>query len=295
MSIITLESGLAQATILPERGALITDLKLLDRTGKQRNVLWLPESFTTSSLDTWPGGGLPFLFPFAGRVWHAGEVLKYSVAGNVFDMPLHGFAWARCWTGSSKSPHVARLALKSDQQSKGVYPFDFELIMTVTLSHHALNINLELHYTTNPAKTREKMPVAIGWHPYLSVAGALKAQIHADTAYPVTAVGNAGNPQSASEMLGPSPWVLPNSNLSSLILGDLTPESSRLDFATHSINISAGPDDVMQHVVTWSNQPSEFLCIEPWMSLPDAVARPTGCRWLKPGESLSAWISLECR
>ncbi len=295
MSKITLESGLARATIMPERGALVTELTLADRSGKQQNIFWLPETFTSLDCDVWPGGGLPFLFPFAGRVWHDSQVLKYEVAGNVYSMPLHGFAWASSWVGVLKSSNTALLSLKSDESTKKLYPFDFEIGMTVTLSQHTLHVAIEVTHKTLAARTREKMPVALGWHPYFSMAKALKVQIPADTIYPVTPDGNAADAQRARDLLGIMPWDLPNPKLASLIIGDLAADSSRMDFSTHALTISAGPEDVMQHVVTWTNRPLEFLCIEPWMSLPDAVARPRGCRWLKPGENLAAWFNIECR
>lgn len=296
MSELLLESGLARATIHPERGALIADLKLIGRNGKAEPILWLPEGFSQSPIEAWPGGGLPFLFPFAGRVWHNNEVLKYSVSGNVYDMPIHGFAWGKAWNVIAKTQTTVRLSLKSDDHSKKHnYPFDFEAVMTITLSARALQIAVDITHKTLAAKTREKMPVAIGWHPYFKIGENPQLSIHADTIYPVTSVGNAGDPQSIRDYLDPSPWKLPSNALGSLILGDLTGEASRIDLGSSSLLISAGPEDVMQHVVTWTNQPKEFFCVEPWMSLPDAVARPTGCRWLKPGESLSAWLNIECR
>ncbi len=296
MSAVVLQSGLASATVLPESGALISQLTLVDRASKAQPILWLPDGFSINDPNAWPGGGLPFLFPFAGRVWHGQEVLKYASSGQVYDMPLHGFSWSKPWTVSAKGPNSVKLTLKSDDESKKKhYPFDFEIVMTITLSTRALHIAVDVIHTTLAAKTREKMPVALGWHPYFKLAKKALATIPADTSYAVTPVGNAGASDSVRDSLGPSSWTLPNPKLASLIFGDLNGEASRLDLGQHAITISAGPEDVMQHVVTWTNLPDEFFCIEPWMSLPDAVARSTGCRWLKPGERVSAWMSVECQ
>jgi galactose mutarotase-like enzyme len=296
LSQITLESGFAKATILPERGALLNQLTLVDRKGQPRDVLWAPEDLTSHTPDTWPGGGLPFLFPFAGRVWHNGNALFYQVGNHEFPMPLHGFSWALSWELTHKTNHTARFVLRSTEATKKThYPFDFEIMMQMTLAPNSLHVAVDILYNTLAAKTREKMPVAIGWHPYFVAAGCLRAKIAAETIYPVTSNGNAGDPQSARSFLGDGPWTMPQPKLHSLIFGELSSEAIILNYEAHTLAISSGPEDVMQHLVTWTNKPDKFLCIEPWMSLPDAVARPSGCRWLKPGEKLAAWLNLECR
>ena len=296
MSEIILNSGSSQAFLLPHRGGLITSLRL---AGHEK-ILWLPENFDPSS-SAWPGGGLPFLFPFAGRVQNQGELYKYALDEKIYPMPIHGFSWATAWTAKSISKNRVTLSLKSDGTSKSIYPFDFDIQMTITLSASKLDVDVTVSHIKNSQKPRHaKMPVALGWHPYFALHGSSNiVEIPAQTVFPVTAQGLAGQPMDAGEFLGPQPLSLPNEKLQSLILSDLSsngcelwqPASGSLK-PPGSIRIEAGPGDLMKHIVTWTNDPGVFHCIEPWMSRPDAVATPTGCRWLDPGESLKAWLQI---
>src|SRR5690242_3062358 len=97
---IQLHAGVASATILPARGALVTDLKLAAKrqaSGRARAVLWMPSDFNADE-SGWPGGGLPLCFPFAGRVFHEGRPFEYEIGGAVRPMAIHGFAYGMPWS-----------------------------------------------------------------------------------------------------------------------------------------------------------------------------------------------------
>ena len=295
MSPIILKSGRARAEILPERGALLSSLMLVDRNSKEQDLLWMP---TTSEKDSsvWPAGGLPFLFPFAGRVWNKGELYKYELESGVFDMPLHGFSWAKGWELLSSNADQATLILTASDDTLKIFPFMFALKMSIHLSQSKLRLVVDMAHLSSKDPKNKKMPVAIGWHPYFKVASAASVAISAKTVYPVTGIGGAGLPQPALDLLGSGPWPLPNPLLSSVILSNLANPTSKLSPApTHEVAITAGPDSIMKHVVTWTNLPTQFHCIEPWMSLPDAVASQSGCQWLEAGDSLKVWLDVECQ
>ena len=112
---LTLRSaGSSTAVLLPERGGLLTQLTLRDEGGKSAQVLWLPESFSAAE-SGWPGGGMPLLFPFAGRQFHHGTPLHYALGGRSYHMPLHGFAYALAWSVSRHSDTSAELVLRSGE------------------------------------------------------------------------------------------------------------------------------------------------------------------------------------
>ena len=294
MTEILLRSGEARAIILPERGGLISSLKLNDANQKTRELLWLPGNFDKQS-SAWPGGGLPFLFPFAGRVWHQGELYKYSLKGGVYSMPLHGFSWATSWRVSSKSEHQVVLLLNSNDVSLGLYPFHFQIRMTITLESSSLKSEVDIKHLKPDTTNATEMPVAIGWHPYFAINTSKQLlSIPAKTVVAVTAQGGAGKPQPAKDFLGEAPWALPKKELQSLILSDLRPdEPVKISSASGAdLHMTSGPSEIMKHIVTWTNEPTEFHCVEPWMSLPDAVSTPSGCQWLRTGESLQVWLKL---
>jgi galactose mutarotase-like enzyme len=72
---LLLKTKASRATVLPQRGGLVSSLYL---GSAGRDLLWLPQNFDETA-SSWPGGGLPLLFPFAGRVWHQGELYRYKV------------------------------------------------------------------------------------------------------------------------------------------------------------------------------------------------------------------------
>ena len=299
MTNILLSSAGAQATILPQRGALISSLRL---GGQNHDVFWLPQGFDATA-SSWPGGGLPFLFPFAGRVWHQGELYRYKVGQRVYHMPLHGFSWATTWSVVEIHRDHATLELCDDENSQGIFPFKFLVRMNVALHPTALKMNVQITHK-GPLADAPTMPVAIGWHPYLSLsAGSHQLAVPARVIHPVTAQGGAGKPLAAQNTLGPGPWSLPHEQLKSLIFSELERPEAQFTLSGGSqnpkdpnhrptITISAGHPNTMRHIVTWTNEPDSFHCVEPWMSLPDAVATPTGCQWLRAGESMEAWLQI---
>ena len=294
MTQIVLKSGNARAVIFPERGALVASLKLTSAKHAASELLWLPPGFDPGS-SAWPGGGLPFLFPFAGRVWHKGELYKYGIKDAVYSMPLHGFSWATSWSVKAVSETQATLELQSNDTTLGLYPFHFKITMTITLEPSSLKSEITiLHIKPHSAENAE-MPVAIGWHPYFALGSSSQTlSIPAETVIAVTPQGGAGKPMPASEFLGDAPWTLPKKELQSLILSNLRANEpvSLTSAAGSELRLTSGPPEVMKHVVTWTNEPTEFHCVEPWMSLPDAVSMPSGCQWLKAGSSLQAWLKI---
>jgi galactose mutarotase-like enzyme len=179
----------------------------------------------------------------------------------------------------------------------GIFPFDFKIIMHVVLTDRTFHIDVKIKHNRPKLNDCILMPVASGWHPYFSLdQKPAQVQIPARTVFPVTAQGAAGKPTSATSMLSDPPWTLPHADLKSLILSDLTSQESTLKtFQKPDVVISSGPAAVMNHIVTWSNQVQDFICIEPWMSLPDAVATPSGCKWLAAGETLSMWLDIKAQ
>lgn len=295
VSQINLQSGRARAVIMPQRGGLISSLVLLDRHGVPRELLWLPDTFDANA-SSWPGGGLPLLFPFAGRVWHQGELYKYGLGADAYPMPLHGFSWAKAWDATSDAPDHATLTLRSNESTQQIYPFSFEMALSIKLGHTHARLNLDIKHLSPCDPKHQKMPVAIGWHPYFALGSAASLEIPAKTTHPVTAVGNAGPADSIKTTIGEGPWVLPNPSLASLILSDLVTTTSTLrPDPTYSLTITAGPAELMKHVVTWTNEPAKFHCVEPWMSLPDAVGTQSGCQWVAPGENLRLWLEIRCQ
>jgi aldose 1-epimerase len=286
---VVLTTDHAKAIILPERGALVSSLHL---GGTGKNIIWMPDEFDATA-SSWPGGGIPFLFPFAGRVWHQGELYKYGLNERSYPMPLHGFSWAVKWSIVSQEQSQLRLSLVDTETSRSIFPFKFEIDMVIALENNQILIESTMKHI-GPSASHTKMPVAVGWHPYFNLNSTpLTANIPAKMIHPVTNQGSAGKAQPVSAFNASSTWNIPNEHLKSLILSNLDHEEITAQQGnTNLYKLSFGPKGVFNHIVTWTNQPDRFICIEPWMSLPDAVATPTGCHWLKAGEKLTTWFKI---
>jgi galactose mutarotase-like enzyme len=65
----------------------------------------------------------PLLFPIVGTL--KGNTYYYD--GKAYSLPRHGFARDREFAVESQRPDAITFLLRSDEQTRAVYPFDFEL------------------------------------------------------------------------------------------------------------------------------------------------------------------------
>ncbi len=98
----------------------------------------------------------PVLFPFVGKV-NGGF---YTHKGVKYPMGQHGFARDKEFEFLGGDEKSLSHRLKSDAETKKVYPFDFELIITHSLEGRCLTVGYEVK---NPGS--ETMYFSIGAHP----------------------------------------------------------------------------------------------------------------------------------
>lgn len=285
---IQLMTAQSSCTILAERGGLVSSLVI-----KGREILWMPSDFSHED-SSWPGGGIPLCFPFAGRVWHKGQLYQYGLNDTAYTMPLHGFAYGERWKKISASKTQAVIELQDTERSRSIFPFAFQVQLSFTLNEQQLRVEFLIKHI-KPMTAALKMPLALGFHPYFKVPFGkdLALDLDAKKYYPVTPTGTAGK-VALTEDLGPRPWSTKAPLLNSLILSDLQSSSAALktNHTSDDIKINFGPETVFHHIVVWTNRPEEFYCVEPWMSLPDAVAIPSGTKWLASGEEASGYLEI---
>ncbi|MGE5549383.1 MAG: aldose epimerase [Bacteroidota bacterium] len=148
----------ARVKITPARGGIVTGFALFGR-----ELLYLDED-TYYDANVNVRGGIPVLFPICGQL----DDGRYQWAGHDYRMKAHGFArdvpWEVISTGTRERASIT-LALRSDERTKVVYPFDFELRFEYSLIGNQLRIIQE--YTNHSDQT---MPFYAGLHPYFRVA-----------------------------------------------------------------------------------------------------------------------------
>lgn len=142
MTNVKLDNSVLQVEISP-MGAEIQSVKY---AGKER--IWQGDpAFWT--------GHAPILFPVCGSL----KDKKYSYNGKEYSIGQHGFARRKMFEPTFVRKTKAVFALKSDEETKAVYPFDFTLEACYELIENKLQITYRIH---NDGK--EQMWAFIGSH-----------------------------------------------------------------------------------------------------------------------------------
>ncbi len=240
---IPLSSGLTRAKIAPARGGLVTSFSVHDT-----EIFFLDRA--TFEDDTQNvRGGIPLLFPNAGPV----QGIRYPV-------PRHGFARNRAWNITEQNQNSITLQLKSDGNTKTVYPFDFRLELTVALSDNQLTHSMTVTNTGN-----RPMPTAYGIHPYFKILQAEKPSLKANI---------TGFHPGDIDWLAEFDKSFPN-------LGLIEVQMSGKD-----LTIKNDPA-IFRFVRIWHLAGKDFICLEPWTRDNFALGDPAQSLWIEPQQSVN--------
>jgi aldose 1-epimerase len=179
---IALADGDLRAVFIPGAGMIGTSLQ---HRGEELLV-------QRGGLDAWRGTGrsfgLPLLHPWANRLrdWRyaaAGRAVEIDrsrgiVRSDENELPIHGaLAAAEDWdmTDAGADGDSAWLAASLDYGRRddrlAVFPFQHRLELELRLAGDALTIT-----TTVEATGDHEVPLAFGWHPWLSLPGVPRAE-----------------------------------------------------------------------------------------------------------------------
>lgn len=98
----------------------------------------------------------PVLFPNVGKAYRN----TVRIGGVQYPASQHGFARDNMFRCICERADAASFLFVSGEETKEVYPFDFELVITYTLKGDSLEVKWEVHNTGN-----ETMYFTIGGHP----------------------------------------------------------------------------------------------------------------------------------
>ena len=224
---VLLSHGDVSAEVVPERGTLVSSLKV---GGKA--VLSLDRS-TLEDLSKNVRGGIPVLFPYAGKLNDG----KFLPAGT--EMKQHGFGRNKKWTVTSLGVSHVRTQLLPDAETRAVYPYEFSADQTVLILPSGLQIELLIHNLDS-----KPLPVSPGWHPYFNCAAAQKASVNGSV--------DAFN-------------LAPHTDAAEFDFGAVAPADGRAHFTIPqlgTLKLSFSPE--MRHMQFWSQPGKDFICIEPF-------------------------------
>ena len=130
----------------------------IDSKGCELVSLKGPDGFEyiwQGSEEYWEGHS-PMLFPVCGRM----TGLEYTYDGKKYPMPPHGFLGSMDTVLAGGSTRCAEFLLKSSEETKKYWPFDFVLRTSFGLNERTLEVSAEvLNLSDVP------MPFSFGGHP----------------------------------------------------------------------------------------------------------------------------------
>ncbi len=244
-----------QFAVAPARGALVTALNV-----DGQDLLFLDRAtFEDETKNV--RGGIPLLFPFAGRLPED----KFLAAGTVIKQ--HGFARNKPWRVGAQSGSSISLQLESDEETMAVYPYPFLLEQRCTLLAHGLHVELRVSNTGS-----KKMPVAPGWHPYFPCPGPEKTGITSNV-----------------PKLDPGDFH----NEIEFEVGVDHPPVEGAEFVIPSLGrLKLSYSSQMQHLHCWSTPGANFICLEPFTGDLNAINVDQRME-IKPGETVAFWMKIE--
>ncbi len=276
MNKLNLQTEQSQLEVVPARGGIITSWQV-----QGQEIFYLDkERFANPELSV--RGGVPILFPICGNL----PDNTYTHNGQQYTLKQHGFARDLPWEVLQQEvdPQQAwvMLRLESNEQTKAVYPFEFQLQFTYQIQGNTLEIRQEY---ANLSST--PMPFSAGFHPYFCAPD--KSQL--EFAIP----SNQYQDQKSKEI--------------STFDGNFDFQREEIDFAFGYLNSNSSSvtdkgrklqlimewDDIFSTFVFWTLKGKDFYCVEPWTAPRNALNTGEHLTILAPGATQTATIRLRTK
>ncbi|RJX40081.1 aldose epimerase [Paenibacillus pinisoli] len=264
----------SRVLVCPERGAIVIGCQL---NGEE---LFFLDKATFENPATNIRGGNPILFPIAGSLKDA----EYQWNGVTYKMGQHGVARLLPWevvSTSTEGEASITLRLRSSEATLAAYPFQFELIFTYAL------VNGELHTRQQYRNIgqNEEMPFYSGFHPYFAIEGSKDIPYQTDAPrYVDLTTGEEADYTGRANM---------DDYIDSICLFGAKDPSISFPIR-EGVTVNLRYDDLFKYVVIWSVKERPFVCVEPWMGLPNEMNNRKELIYVKPGEELRADFIIGC-
>ena len=279
---ITITNQQLTATINP-KGAELNSLK--DTTGTE--YIWEGNS------KYW-GKHSPVLFPIVGTLKNN----SYLYKGQVYALSRHGFARDNNFTVKHQTEVSVTLSLLSNDDTRRVYPFDFELELVYTLKDTTLHLD---YIVTN--KSNEPLPFSIGAHPAFALPGNFESySLQFEKDEPLVST------QLANDLLSDKNDTVTAQN-GNVPLSYKLFENDALIFKSlqsKAITIKQGDKNLLKvsypnfpHLGIWTKEDAPFICIEPWQGYSDSpetkgnLIEKEGIVLLNAGEKYTSGFTVE--
>jgi galactose mutarotase-like enzyme len=254
---VSITSGVLTAQIDP-RGAQLSSLKTQDSS----ELLW------NGDPAVWAGRA-PMLFPIVGVL--AGGV--YRLGSKSYPLSRHGFARDKTFTLRNSSPSSAEFALRADDSTYSVYPFQFELKVSYEISGTTLSLTTAIRNLGGA-----DMPASFGYHPgfcWPLPFGQPRAshfiEFETDEPAAVRRIDHAGL---LTPVRHPTPIANRRLQLTDALFQEDVLIFDRIKSRSVSYGSTQGPRlrisfSDASYLGVWTKPGARFICIEPWHGITD--------------------------
>lgn len=245
----------------------------------------------------------PILFPYVGKNWQG----KALINGAVYATSAHGFARDRNFICESADETSAVFLLVSDEKTKEMYPFDFELRVIYRLIEGTLSVHWEVRNTSDC-----EMLFTIGGHPAFCFANPSDPKSHYSLKFTLKDGKDAlrcslldlgsGTVINQYETIALNDGWLALSE--GLFVGDtLVMDGGQVLSAglyhrdgSHRVTVRC---EGFPNFGVWSMPNAPFVCLEPWMGRCDnygfdrELSKKPNVNHVLPGETFNAAYTIE--
>jgi galactose mutarotase-like enzyme len=258
--------------VVPERGGIITRWQV-----QEHDLLYLDEERFADPSKT-VRGGIPILFPICGNL----PDNTYTHNGQTYTLKQHGFARDLPWEVTDRITQnsvAITLTLSSNDQTRAVYPFDFQLIYTYRLQGNSLEIQQRYNnHSSSP------MPFSTGLHPYFGVQD--KSQLQFDI--PADRYFDHIN-QTEQNFSGSFDF---DQDEIDVALRPVSRHYACVTDASRKLRLELEYNDNYSTLVFWAVKGKDYYCLEPWSAPRNALNTQTDLIYLEPGKSLETEVRL---
>lgn len=257
-----------KCTITPEKGGMCTSFTI---DGEE--MIYINEENYYSDLRT--RCAIPILFPTLGVC----ENEQIHIDGKSYPMGIHGIAHGQTWEVIEESCDTCAqltIRLSSNETTLKSYPYHFTFDICYRLKDKTLEIGIQIH--NHEAK---EMPFTIGFHPYFKVSNTnnLTFSIPAKTVQ-----------DKQGDFVPCTQIMFPYAPETKVTLGKISSPCKFIDqMSGHSVTIQFEKD--IQYIVLWSLCEQNFICMEPWSELPNALNEGKG-QIIEPQSEYKSTISI---
>lgn len=250
---ITLENKYLKLTV-NEVGAQWTSLYDKER---QEELLYQPDELV------W-GSQAPLLFPIVGKL----KDDRYIHYGQIFEMSSHGFLRRMTLNYEQPKSNEVIFRLESNEDTKKQYPFDFELIVTMTLKKQKVKTKVVIN---NPSF--EPLYFSFGGHPGFKVIQFQPNRLTIEAKKPLESFDNESGLITTSEIINQTDFDLKEVDLNKTLILE-TVKSGTLHLKDRNIKVSMKPAGIFS---VWSPKHKEtgeladVVCLEPWWGINDSI------------------------